>query len=255
MKEHTAPWLEAKYLECLGQLEFTLFEAEVANACLRRRLDLLRAILNRGEALSAARRLDIETQIRTEQFEWEEQLRADERKLQEALQRLAAPTLSAAESQNLKHLYRRLVRRLHPDVTGGETECYRKYWHEVQGAYQTGNLEYLAILAEVIEGQEPGPDATSPAVIESAEIETQRLESLVQIQIDSLAELRNRPPLSYEQQLRDPAWIAAKKKELSEAIRREEASHRALMDQLRLIEAESSMGRTGGRASPRAVIH
>jgi hypothetical protein len=254
--EHTVPQLEALYLKCLGQLEFTLFEAEVANACLRRRLELLRAILNRGEALTPARRLDIEGQIRTEQFEWEEQLRADERKIEEALRRLSAPTLPPEDAQALKSLYRRLVRQLHPDVTGGETGNYRRYWNEVQEAYRNGDLDYLEVLAEAIERTDvPAGTSSAPALIEAAEEEVRRLENLVQNQIERLAALRSRPPLCYEPQLRDPEWVAGKKQELADAIRQEEALHRTLLDELRLIEGESSATCIGRRASPRAIIH
>ena len=235
LAEHVAPHLEAIYLEQLGRLELTLLQAQARNASLRRRLELIRAYLNRGEIISLARWDAIEAQIRREQFEWEERLRADERRLREATLRLSAPRLGERQVLRLKQLYRRLVRQLHPDMTGRETLQYRKYWNEVQIAYRNGDLHYLELLAEAINIGEGMDESVPITMIEQLEQEIGRLERLVQSQIERIANLRNRPPLCYERQLSDAGWVEQKRRDLAAAIRRENETQKLLEDELRML--------------------
>lgn len=233
--EHTAPRLEALYTEQLGRLELALLEVQARNACLLRRIELLRALLNRGEAITPAHRNDIDSQIRREQFEWEERLRAAEHRMRDANALLQAQRLSEQDAGMLKELYRRLVRRLHPDMTGGETEQYRRYWNEIQSAYHTGDLKYLELLAEIICGEGNGGDLPFASTMGALEAEIQRLMELVRLQVERIAELRRNPPLCYEAQLRDTGWITARQDEIAASIRREEERHAALVEELRML--------------------
>lgn len=59
------------------------------------------------------------------------------------------------ENTRLKDLYRQLVRRLHPDVRTNEADSSNDLWHEVQQAYQRGDvdrLEMLQALTDLHEG-------------------------------------------------------------------------------------------------------
>lgn len=50
------------------------------------------------------------------------------------------------EQSRIKELYRQLVRRLHPDVREADAADVSALWHEVQDAYNTGNIERLETL-------------------------------------------------------------------------------------------------------------
>lgn len=49
------------------------------------------------------------------------------------------------EDRRFKNLYRKLVRRLHPDVNGHDPQLAH-IWHQVQEAYETGDMERLEML-------------------------------------------------------------------------------------------------------------
>ena len=74
-------------------------------------------------------------------------------------QRAAAAKTPEAESPSisrLKDIYRQLVRRLHPDARTDAKDGVGSLWHEVQEAYEKGDLERLErlfALCEVTEGE------------------------------------------------------------------------------------------------------
>ncbi len=56
----------------------------------------------------------------------------------------------------LKGLYRTLVRLLHPDAQGQMTAQKKEWWHEVQAAYEKGDVERLQVILTLCEIEEKG---------------------------------------------------------------------------------------------------
>lgn len=56
------------------------------------------------------------------------------------------PVPPKPEQSRLKELYRQLVRRLHPDTKADSDAAVSAIWHEVQEAYNDGNVERLEML-------------------------------------------------------------------------------------------------------------
>ncbi len=56
------------------------------------------------------------------------------------------PAPQRSDDARLKELYRQLVRRLHPDTRTKRDADVSALWHEVQDAYNTGNVERLETL-------------------------------------------------------------------------------------------------------------
>jgi hypothetical protein len=80
-----------------------------------------------------------------------------------------APPLSARRPEaeppkeaRVKELYRVLVRRLHPDSRADNDASVSALWHEVQEAYQAGNLDRLEMLVALtdLESNQTGPHTT-----------------------------------------------------------------------------------------------
>ena len=227
---HVGPYLEALYLEALGQLELALLQQQAENARLRRQIELLRARLNRGESLDRKTMEHITQQLEVELTAWRHRLRAQEQALKEAQAYRESPPLSRNELEAIKALYRKLVRQLHPDMTGGESPAFRKYWHEVQRAYRGCDLAYLEILAEVVGQEDLRPSPEDPDIDLRTEIE--KLERLLANQAEKLARLRQQAPYCYEERLRDESWIAARQAGLREQIAVEEGQHARLSQAL-----------------------
>jgi hypothetical protein len=62
----------------------------------------------------------------------------------------------------VKELYRVLVRRLHPDARADNDASVSALWHEVQEAYEAGNLDRLEMLLALtdLESNQTGPHTT-----------------------------------------------------------------------------------------------
>src|SRR6202020_2367124 len=58
----------------------------------------------------------------------------------------APPRAVKPEAGRIKELYRLLVRRLHPDLRADKDAEVSHFWHDVQEAYEQGNVERLEML-------------------------------------------------------------------------------------------------------------
>jgi hypothetical protein len=117
----------------------------------------------------------------------------------------------------VKEIYRTLVRRLHPDSRADNDASVSALWHEVQEAYQAGNLDRLEMLLALtdLQSNQTGPQT-----------------SLFQLKA-ALAEL-NRSLRALQKSLRaarrEQAWNFARTSdhsELRERVRRELQSSEA----------------------------
>jgi hypothetical protein len=72
--------------------------------------------------------------------------------------RVEAAAVPNAEEARIKEVYRRLVRRLHPDLRADGDATVSAIWHDVQKAYEARNLVRLEALLAVTE-TEPGAGA------------------------------------------------------------------------------------------------
>ena len=114
------PRIEADYAVKVGYLENELLEVQVAARRAKRKLTLAQAAANRGVKLQESA---LEAQLDEEFAEWT-------RRIEQAVSRFyvlvdyrcGLQALSNAESEELCHLYRMLVKRLHPDVNPEQSE-------------------------------------------------------------------------------------------------------------------------------------
>ena len=129
------PYLEALYIKCFGALEQACYAAYVQEGALRRKIDLVRAYLNRD----AEPDLDeIEDVLRAEFEKYEDELKKMEMERQNALALVSSRTLSEEESKKLKQLYRSLAKKLHPDLNPKQTEKVKNQWQRAMDAYRMG---------------------------------------------------------------------------------------------------------------------
>lgn len=72
------------------------------------------------------------------------------------------PKTGVEPEARVKELYRRLVRRLHPDTRADGDATVEEVWHELQTAYADGNVERLEALLAFAEVREKrfGPDTS-----------------------------------------------------------------------------------------------
>jgi hypothetical protein len=125
---------------------------------------------------------------------------------------------------------------LHPDLTGGETALFKRYWHEVQRAYRRADVELLeSLLTAIKAGQE---DMVQPILdsLTALQEECERLRALIARQTERLCELRTVPPYCYAMQLKDERWMTAKIAALEAEI-----AHEDQIQQHMLLTLESML--------------
>jgi hypothetical protein len=105
----------------------------------------------------------------------------------------APPVAVKSEAGRIKELYRLLVRRLHPDLRADRDAEVSHFWHDVQEAYEQGNLERLEMLLALTDLQANAVgDHTSLFQIRAAHKELRRAFQALQ--------------RSLSQAKKDPAW-------------------------------------------------
>jgi hypothetical protein len=219
-------------------LEYRLFCLQAENAALRRRIALVTAWLNQGVIPAPQDLADMEAQVATEFVQWRARIQEQGSALAQAKRYLArVQQLEQEEYQRLKALYRKLCRLLHPLVNGGESELYQRYWHEVQRTYQNVDVELLAALLTVIEGQAIPEEAPVEDVLQRLNDQRTRLAGQLDRQIERLATLRANPPYVYERLLQDQDWLEDKRRQLDEDIVAEETQQEALTAYLESLKA------------------
>jgi hypothetical protein len=115
------------------------------------------------------------------------------------------------------HLYRKLVKKLHPDVSG-ETEIFKKYWENVQDAYQSSNMQRLKLfwktLCSVDERRYQDPQTEEAAL----RAEIRDLEINIEAEKRKIERLKNQEPFVFEDKLSDRDWVRRRLHRLKEKV-------------------------------------
>lgn len=211
--------LVALYAEKIGFLEYQLLRTQIDVRTLRRRIEILTAHVNRGADITDDILAKIEVDIDTEMEKWrvkihqqEEELRASEAILGNLME------LDRETQGRIKSYYRKLCRMLHPDITGKETDLYRRYWQEVQSAYSACNADLLESLLSVIETKSNDAPPNEGLTFGELTREVSRLERLIEKQEDDLTTMQSEPPYCYDALLQDDEWVQKKQQFLKASI-------------------------------------
>ncbi len=233
--------LLALYARTVGELEYELFRLEVAISELRYRIAFLQRDINLGRTVTAGRIAVLDGEVAVEFERRKAEIERREEELRRSMDYLEAPLMPPEEARALKAAYRRLCRKLHPDVAGSMSPSRQRQWQLVQYAYRAADLELLRALEEGMggpaEGEAPG----------DLDAEAKRLAALIEAQKERIARTISSPPFCYESQLRDEAWVAAKRQELKRRISAGEARKEHL--QARHDGLLPSSGRPHGESS------
>ena len=203
--EVVAAELEARYRVAVGALQIEVLEAECAARRLRRKLELLRAELNRGAAPDLA---EVEAQLEAEFAEWRGRMRVETARLAAARERLCAPRLSPELAREAHALFRRLARRCHPDANPAGGEAARALWLQASAAYAAGDVESLRALSLLADDV---PELSDAADAGGVRERRDLLKAAVARLVAELDEIGARFPFSHRDRLDDPAWVEAER--------------------------------------------
>jgi len=223
LKKTVLPNIAAMHQLELGTLEYQEFGLQVEIKRLRRTLQLIQAAVNRNEPIS---RTAIEAQLSREFSQWEQQMQARLRKINQARQHLNE-LMSAEDSEKCQRLYRQLVKRLHPDLHPEQPEGHRAIWLQVMGAYEQGDLAELETLWLLV--QQSGEDAPAmPSVQEQLQRQIEFIQGRITVLLREIAGIKESDTYRLGEQLDDPEWLAKQRERLEASIEQLHAQRKQL---------------------------
>ena len=229
------PQIKADYAVRVGCYQVRLLEAELACRRAKRKLALVQAQLNRGEAADLGA---IDSQLDHALVQWQTRVGEAYSQLNEGLARITGQTaLSPADTQKMKNLYRTLVKRLHPDLNASQPEEAAALFQMVMHAYEAGQLEVLQALEVSTRRYERGDTDLDGLSVDELALALELAKAELSIMEARLGKLLEDPLFELKQNLANPDWLAktvgALKKstaEFDEARRKYEERLAALLD-------------------------
>lgn len=205
--------IEITYMLALGGFEYKVYEAECAVLRLKRKMELIQIKKNRQDKVIIE---DIENLLDEEFAEYQKKLDAQISKMNEALEHSRGDFLSEEEAKELKSLYRKIVKSLHPDLHPDISDAQLKLFHNAVSAYENGDLGALRIISDMV--CEPALPENNSDGIKALIEEKKRLEKSVTLINEKIATIKNSYPYILKPIVEDSKKIEQKKVELKAKI-------------------------------------
>lgn len=206
--------IETEYMLKLGNLEYKVYEAQCAALRLKRKIELIQARKNRQEVI----KLTVINNILDEEFlEYEKKLNEQVEKMNEALEHSKGEYLSEEDNKELKKLYRKIVKVLHPDINPKVTAAQVKMLDNAINAYKNGDLKTLRIIDEMV-GDHKLPEKHQDAFTQLKE-EKERLDKMIAFVKDSITKIKSEYPYCMKDILEDEKKVEQRKEELGELLK------------------------------------
>ena len=203
--------IETAYMLKLGNLEYKAYKAECDMLREKRKMELVQARINRQE------QIDLKSigHVLDEEF-LEYQSRLDERldRMNEALKRSKGEYLSDAESKELKQLYRKIIKALHPDLHPELSQSELNLFYQAVDSYESGDLQGLRLIETMV--AEDGKQVTEDAL--SMEKKNERLKGILASLQDEIEKIKSSFPYNKLDLLEDDAAVEKEKEKLEALI-------------------------------------
>lgn len=200
--------IRMSYMLSLGALEYNAYKLECKILRLKRKIELVQTFINRQEKIDLKH---IEDVLDREFAEYQEKLDQKIADMNKALARSKAEFLSEEDTAEIKKLYFRIVKALHPDLHPNQSEANMMLFHNAVNAYENGDLMALRVISEMIGNAEvlDEPDGLKQMIKEK-----ERLVELVAIVSEQITEIKNSVPYTLKEFIKDDETIELNKKEL-----------------------------------------
>ena len=202
------PNIEMQYMLALGAIEYKLFETQCKMLRLKRKIELIQAKLNRQETIVIS---EIEAQLDEEFAEYQDLLEIQIEAMNEALDRSKGKILSTEDEEELKALYRKIVKALHPDLNSDLSRAEMDLFMSAVEAYKNADLNVLRIIAEMMVDGEL-PDESDNALVTLTK-ERERLQALIEHIKEEICIIKECFPYNRRDIVKDSAKIEEMKQE------------------------------------------
>lgn len=200
MLTYEQPQLIALYTTKIGQLKYEEYSLEVEVRKQKRQMQLAQAAVNRGEQPDVQK---INRIIEDEFAVYQEQLEAQLQSIKASQEYLTSPILPPEDVEEMKHIYKVLVKRLHPDWNPNLPQDKAELFFRAQAAYKMSNLQELRNILLMLNNE----DVSHSFTIEEADAEITTLEQSVAQLKKRIKEIEEAFPFTLQDKLYDEKWV------------------------------------------------
>lgn len=206
--------IEMEYMLKLGSLEYKAYETQCAAMRLKRKVELIQAKKNRQEKVNLNKINEI---LDEEFFEYQQKLNEQINKMNDAIKHSKLECLSEKDNKELKKLYRKIVKMLHPDINPEVSPAQVTMLDNAMNAYKNGDLATLRIIGEMV-GEHQLPEKQQDVFTQLKE-EKERLGKMLGSIKESIDKIKSEYPYCVKDILEDEQKVERKKAELEEILK------------------------------------
>lgn len=210
------PRLQAEYKFKVGILEYDCFSLKIQMRAMRHEIKMHQTALRNGENITDK---EIKTRIEYELKSWKKQIEQMNDEIKEAKIYLNSTTLSEEESREFKMLYRKLIKKLHPDINPGLSEDNKTLWLKINEAYKDGNIAELGVLSEKSENVEEDLHLDDENILDNISNKIVETRNSIEKTIQEINKLNSQFPVNMKEKLNDKEWIKLKNEETAKKIK------------------------------------
>ncbi len=215
LRFHEAKNIRAEYMMKVGAKELAVWRKSIEYRRQKRRLSKFRAYINRGEQPDVEK---VEAELEEEFNEYEEKIRERAEEVRKALFWLECEELTEEQTKELRDMYTKVVKRLHPDLNPDADQKDIETYYMAVSAYKDADLDKMrAIFWVVIDDQE--------AVIPEVDLKAKIIELRAEIEM-----IERSFPFDKREFLKDAEAVAERNRELDEMMD-------DYMEQIKLVNA------------------
>lgn len=209
LKHHICKDLQMEYMLKIGTLEYKVYEFECKILRIKRKIELIQMRFNRQEVVNI---IEIEIKLNVEFEEYQERLNQKLDEINEALERNNLGTLSADETQEIRKLYRQIVKRLHPDMNPNVSDRERELFTKAVDAYKSGDLETLRSISLLVTEISDNEETTDSMNDLKSKIE--KMKKLITGVLNEIERIKQSFPYNQKELLADPARVEERRNEI-----------------------------------------
>ncbi len=209
---HVKPYLESRYLVAVGNNRLELLRIQTTVFRLKLKLEKIQAAINRDDDVNEDL---IDELIELEMQEHLKQLKKEAEILNAASMFINLEKLTEEEIKEIKLLYYKLAKQLHPDIYPGDINR-AALWLKLSEAYSLNDLEAMRALAAVAELSLKSEDLITG--VEQLKKKNEQLAAYFSKLIQKLQEIKVMFPFTISEYIEDQGWVNNENNETLNAI-------------------------------------